>query len=260
MKARRDDALRGFLLELYAYLALVGNITLNLESKDRSIAFDDFMFSLDSLSGSETFGVMFGCAHGLFELIPRICQMGFDRQEERRKDSMLTETSLIYASLWQTIVEWRLREGMNDGTESSKQLLVAAEMYRHAMLIFLHATFYGSSINEPVLLELVDVSAREYFPLMEEFEKSDSMENLRVPAPIGTTLLWPSINMGSCMRRKDHQQRFRFMLLGSSYNMTIVQRAVQLLDWLWGDPSEYAYGPYGLEMTMKKQTVNFCMA
>jgi hypothetical protein len=51
---------------------------------------------------------------------------------------------------------------------------------------------------------------------------------------------------GSCSRDPDQRASIRSSLLDSQFDFTIVERAVQLLDWLREDPSEFAYGPYGL--------------
>ena len=87
----RENTLRGFVLELYAYLALVGNITITSEGGRRSIELDPFFFSLESLAEYPTFGFMFGCAYELFGMIPRICQLGRRRMMEDRRDKRSSE-------------------------------------------------------------------------------------------------------------------------------------------------------------------------
>jgi hypothetical protein len=73
LSSENENTLRGFVLEQYAYLVLVGNITIISEVGQRSIELDPFLFSLESLAEHPTFGFMFGCAYELFGMIPRIC-------------------------------------------------------------------------------------------------------------------------------------------------------------------------------------------
>lgn len=202
---------------------------------------------------------MFGCAHDLFQLIPAVCELGSQRREEQYCSTGSKNTTLEYSLLEAKIQHWQPSMERCSGVEFPNQLLVAGRIYQYALLTFLHATYHGSNVKNPTLLEKVDTLILKLFHLMKEGKWREFGQPEKVPA-IATTLLWPYIIMGSCMRHQGHQNHLRSALLRSSFQMTIVQRAVQLLDWVWADPSEYAYGPYGLEIVMKKHNMNICMA
>ncbi|KAE8446358.1 hypothetical protein EG329_012107 [Mollisiaceae sp. DMI_Dod_QoI] len=258
-KAQFVDGHRAFLIELYAYLALVSNVTLNLGSIDRSIPFDGFLSSLESIGENKSFGPMFGCAHGIFQLIPRVCQLGYQRRLDQQKSTPSTTTDLEYVLLEEDIENWEPEMERYGTAESPNHLLAAGQIYQYALLTFLHASYYGSDVTNATLLKKADILIERLFQLIKERRWQQIDQPKRMPA-IATTLLWPYIIMGSCMREPEHQIHIRTMLLRSPFEMTIVSRALQILEWLWVDSSEYAYGPYGLEIIMKKYGVNMCMA
>ncbi|PVH77340.1 hypothetical protein DL98DRAFT_423925 [Cadophora sp. DSE1049] len=254
-----DSDLRGFLLELYTYLTLINNVTLNLESEARLIPFDPFMFSLNSLEGSSSFGVMFGCAHELFEMIPRICELGVECHKDKLGVFSSSRVSYLYVGLEGKILAWK--PPLRNGVPYSGDLLVAAEIYRRALLIFLHTTFYGPRVTDPLLRSSVDDVIDTVVPVFEqmlEWITLDADGRTCEPA-IATTLLWPLTIIGSCMVDPEHRQYLRMILTTSQYEMQSLSCAMTLLDWLWEDSNDYAYGPYGLEMVMKKRKVNICI-
>ncbi|CZR56113.1 uncharacterized protein PAC_06001 [Phialocephala subalpina] len=256
---RLCDDFRTFLLELYAYLVLVGNITNNLGPLDREIPFDDFLFSLESLGNAESFGPMLGCAHGLFQLIPRVCQLGFECQWKQREGISSSSAAFEYTLLEAKIEKWQPPAERYDAAEVPSELLAAGQIYQYALLGFLHTIYYGPDVTNPELLSKVDVLIQRLFHVMSEDRWRNFDQPTRTPA-IATTLLWPYIILGSCMRDPEHQIRIRSLLSRSPFEMTIVQRVLQLLEWLWADSSEYAYGPHGLEIMMRKHNMNICMA
>jgi len=247
---RTDKPLKGFLLELYAYLALVGNITIN--SHQRTICLDPFLFSLDSLKEYETFGCMFGCASKLFEIIPSICLLGRNRVLVSKQEQA-DPTFEQYQALQTTIKNWRPPQDMEAGTEYHRQLVIAAQIYQQGLLIFLHASFFTSQIDDPGVY-----SAR--LPELEIEHHTDKMFELidTISEEAASTILWPMIIMGSCLRSPTKQKKLREMWATSLFRMTSLSRVIQLLDWLWDDPT--AFGPHGLEIVMRKHKVNFCMA
>ncbi|KAF8855767.1 hypothetical protein BDZ45DRAFT_488215 [Acephala macrosclerotiorum] len=257
-KAQLDEHFRIFLLELYAYLALVGNITTSLGSLDRTIPLDSFLSYLEGLDDEKTSGSMLSCAHGLFQLIPQIRQLGLLCQEEDRIILSSGSSAFQYASLEAKLEHWEPSPDRYRNSEFPAQLLAAGRIYQYAILTFLHTKYYGSDVNNPILLQKVDALILKLFQLMKECRWAQP-GHPKIPA-IATTLLWPYVIMGSCMRYLEHQDHIRSMLQRSPFEMTIVQRVLQLLEWLWADSSPYAYGPYGLEITMKKHNMNICMA
>jgi len=244
-----DKELKGFLLELYAYLALVGNIT--IKSEQRSISLDPFLFSLDGLAEFETFGCMFGCASKLFEIIPSICILGRHRASHAEQ----VHYNTVYAefqAIQLRIQDWEPPAIFRDESECNRQLVIAARIYQQGLMIFLHASFYvkqtDDSNSHAAQADLaIERCSDRMFELIDEISRKAA-----------STILWPMIIMGSCLRLPAKQQKLRAIWARYAFQMTSVSRAIQLLNWLWDDPA--AFGPHGLETVMKKHKVNFCMA
>jgi len=158
-----DKTLRGFLLELYAYLALVGNIKLGSEAGYRAVDLDPFLFSLGSLSEYPTFGFMFGCAYELFELIPTVCQFGRQRILEEKRGQSPSLLVGEYETPQERIRTWQPPAQLEFGTEQTEQLITAARIYQHGLLIFLRSAFYLSNIDGPVFIIEVESSSDQMF-------------------------------------------------------------------------------------------------
>lgn len=226
---------------------------------DRAIPLDDFLSSLESLGDGKTSGSMLGCAHSLFQLIPQISQLGLRRREEQDMSVSSGNLAFQYSLLEVKLEHWEPSVDRYKNSEFPGQLLAAGRIYQYAILTFLHTTYYGSDVTNPILLQKVDSLILKLFQLMKERKWAQPNQPKQTPA-IATTLLWPYVIMGPCMRDPEHQLHIRSMLQRSPFEMTIVQRVLQLLEWLWADSSAYAYGPYGLEIIMKKHNMNICMA
>ena len=252
---QEDKDLLGFLLELYAYLVLVGHITPNSNSQDRVILLDPIITSPIDKQGFKISGIMFGCAQSLFSLIPSISLLGSQRFLEDGYGECPTERIDMYRYLRCQILDWHAAE-MNYGESknSKHDLITAATIYQHSLLIFLHASFHGyHTVNSESIAE-VEASMKVVLSLLW------SLSHASTPSPLLSIMMWPIIITGSCLREPRLQANLRAELLESSVTMSIVTRAVQLLDCLWGEHSELAYGPVGLEIVMKKHGLNMCMS
>ncbi|KAH9212698.1 hypothetical protein DL95DRAFT_524899 [Leptodontidium sp. 2 PMI_412] len=141
------------------------------------------------------------------------------------------------------------------------ELLLAAEIYKRALLTFLHTTFYGPRVTELLLRSWVGaviVQAIPLFAQMETWLTLDSHGRTREPA-ITTTFLWPLTIIRSCLANLEHRKYLRRMLSNSQYEMQSLSQVLRLLNWLWEDPSGYEYGPYELEMVMKNKGAIICI-
>lgn len=230
-----------FLLEMHAYLSLVVNVTANSEYGFSRDTIDSCMNALGGLHESKSYGAMLGCAHDLFELIPSICKLGETSLQEEREGLYSFETMAMYKSFESKIKNW---EEPEHTFGNNSDFLIAAKIYQQALLIFLHTSFWGSNVSDPVLLDMVDHSIEILLSLI-----------VMVPAdsPILTALLWPSMIIGSCLRRPEERAFLQSMMASSLFNNASVSRAVQTLEWLWEDGG---YGPYGLGATIKKRNIS----
>jgi hypothetical protein len=246
--------LRGFLLELYTYLISVVNITANTNSDYHTVIFDPSVDALGSFSDSKMYGSMLGCAQNIFEMIPSICKLGYKRIQEQTQDiyngDHFAENITTYKLLEARILGWKPQENFDQKDEFTNDRIVSAKIYQQSLLIFLHANYYGSQVSDPTFLNLVDKSLQAIVPLV---------MILPLESPILSTFMWPVMIMGSCIR----DPLFRVLLVAriqdSPFNMTMLGKGIQLLEWLWEDDDPTAFGPYGLGLVMKKHKVSYCM-
>lgn len=178
-----------FLLELYAYLALVSNITIDYRSLDRRIFFDDILFTLEPLWETEAFGPMFGCAHGLFQLIPQVWKVGSQRQQENNL-SPPPSTISEYSRLEAKIDNWQPSTQQYACKKIPKHLLAAARIYQLALLTLLHTSYYGSDTTNPTLLTKVSHLIEKLFQLMRDKSTNLNKYQLLLQLCSGHILSW----------------------------------------------------------------------
>ena len=245
-----DTEVRAFLLETYAYMVSVANITVNIQPAYSVFALGPCIAGLERFQSCQASGMMFGFARDLITLIPSICTLGYNRiiEEDTGMDSL--ESAACYADLLWKLENWKESPISEASKSNVNDLLLAAKLYKEAILIFLHAAFYASKVTDPEFLRLVDTSL--YAALSSIDFDNDS--------PVLPVMLWPSMIMGSCLRDPMQREYLRCKMLQTTFNMTVVLNSVQLLDWLWEDNSIDAYGPYGLGSVMKKHGIIHSMS
>lgn len=246
-----DKKLQGFVLEVYAYLALVSNIIPYGIVQDRTLPLDPFITSLGGLREYETFGTFFGCCHSLFELIPSISVLAMRRLREEELSMRSEETVSIYDGLLSRLGEWQSPPLDRDMAEWKSANLAIGNLYRHALFAYLKAAMCGSVVDNPKVIYQIQQHIDEVWPILDEVRDS----------PYGTTMLWPLLIIGSCVVREDqrHSLRNSFESPGQ-WRMSQVIQALRLLNLLWDSDDRHAFGPYGLYFTMKEHGINFCMA
>jgi hypothetical protein len=198
---------------------------------------------------------MLGCAQNLFEMIPSICKLGYRRIQEQNNDTYsgehFAETITIYKLLEARILGWQPPENTAERDELTHDRVIAAKIYQQSLLLFLHSNYYGCQVSDPTFLRLIDKSVETIVPLV---------GILPVDSPVLATFMWPIMITGSCIR----EPLLRGLMLGrirdSPFNMTMIRKGIQLLEWLWEDEDPSAFGPYGLGLVMKKHKVTYCMS
>jgi Fungal specific transcription factor domain len=224
------------------------NITANTDSDYRTVIFDPYTEALANFQDSRVYGAMFGCAQDLVQLIPSICNLGYRRLAEESNGECYFETVVLYESIKSKIQNWQPPEIIPRDDYSIKDRVMAAKIYQQALLLFLHANFYGSNVSDPTLLALVDETLEMLFPVVADLPED---------TPVMSTLLWPCLIIGSCLRDPLHRMALRQIMLASPYNMVLISQTVQILDWLWEDEG---FGPYGLGSVMKKHKITHCVS
>ncbi|KAJ3546920.1 hypothetical protein NM208_g1773 [Fusarium decemcellulare] len=241
----RDENLLGFFSEQYCYLAIVANIGIGQASSDRLLDPRSLPQPLHALNqNSPIYGFMFGCSHGLFELIPRIARLS-SRHRAQKDDSIAIQKE--YDCVLSGINSW-----IPNSQSDDPGYRVAGEMYRAACLVFLHTTMKGHE-------DLGDELYNEVEPSIALFLRN--FKQLSGETPPWTTFMWPTLVVGSCMR-EESQRKTLLQVLGSSrLRMQTVDSTAHWLSLHWErmDKDAQSYGIDGLEKTMKHQGLDPCV-
>lgn len=246
-----------FLTETFAYLALVANITFTGDCVKCGLLTDPLLSSLEALRESGSYGQMMGCAHGLFELIPAICNFAQKRLKESDHGIPSEESKAEFLHLDTRIREWTVPKDIPDTGGWFEQLSTAANIYRYALLIFLQTAMHCSPIADTNIISNVQPIVDEAFTL--------GWQLLAHPdqSPLWNTLLWPYIIVGSCTYGTEQRQQILRVLTGHPFKLAITDQAARLLSLLWEertDQGQSLIGPLGLQIVMDKYDFNLCVA
>lgn len=236
-----------FAVEAYSYLALVANIAPTDETQERTINFDPFLSTLGVEKSLETSSSFFSCGPDLFERIPAISQLAAESFATGRP---IEKHDVRYATLLSEIEEWQSPPALPDMQTWASEHYSAGETYRQALLIYLKAGCSGPTVNNPKIICEIQEHIDLGLPLLYGLSHS----------PFGAIQMWPYMIFGSCLIT-DSQRRELFNSIESSrYFIAQVAQAKKLLEILWSDKDELAYGPHGLSYVMKKHGINLSMA
>uniref|UniRef100_A0A0B7K5X0 Uncharacterized protein n=1 Tax=Bionectria ochroleuca TaxID=29856 RepID=A0A0B7K5X0_BIOOC len=250
LKSRPDrrtinNEIAGFALEIYAYLLFVNNVTPYGAILNRTLPFDDFVLSLDSLSSFSTFGTMFAGAHELFELIPQVSVLASQSIAEESAGQETPSSELLARaedlsariSSW-TMTETRCTERPGDW----EQKLLAAAALQQGLHIYLATAKAGSTVKDPAVAVQIQGHVDVILHIMEMLTDSE----------FDCTLIWPCVIGGSCMVIPEQQRSFTLRVLNNRHKMKHLKTICDTLQLLWDDDSPSSYGPHGLSVVMAR--------
>lgn len=242
----------GFVLETFAFLTLISNITPYGLLKDRAILFDPFTLSLQHLEAYETYQIFLGCGRELFEHIPRIALLARQRLHEERSgdDRTSAQTDKAFDQLLYRIKNWSLPPQSPSMAHWRAEHAVCGEIWRNALILFLQTSVHGSHIPRDETFDKI----QDYVNIVHQ------LRTRMRPSPYCTTMMWPGLIVGSCMIRKEQQSALKNGFVQSGFATMNVSKAMMLLDCLWTDEDERAFGPYGLGLMIEKHGIDLCMA
>ncbi|KAH7420278.1 hypothetical protein BKA64DRAFT_562848, partial [Cadophora sp. MPI-SDFR-AT-0126] len=234
----------GCVLEMYSYRDLAASVTPrgNLSSCD-ILKLDSFLDSLEALTQYSTYGVYFGCGHSIFEFIPRISSIITQQLSEGATGAQCSEAYNNYK-----ILEFELCAWKPTGSEMTSDQVAAAIIYQNALLFYLQSAFY-SFLDAPSLLSEIEARIGVCLPLLLSLS----------PSRLEGICLWPTMIIGSCLRKDEDKKILSEGLERSVYKMKGVRNCLQLLE-LWEDDIVSAFGPQGLHYVMKKMGWNLCLS
>lgn len=254
-----DQSLLDLLTEFYAFFAINANLTLNTNLPvDREIP-EDLFLSSDSLvklnQGNGIHGVLFGSAHELFGLIMPIARSAryfLQHQDlEQREISLRTYEKQIRA--WKYIPTSRSYTDACSDSADLDPYNIAGKVYQQAILIFLYTMFNGPNAPSTSLIAKVDACIDNTL---------DAAANLPPEAPVQTTMAWAALIGGSCMRNPEHRAILKYSLENIRLSMLSIKRNLHFLETLWEDMDgdDMVYGPYGIELVMRRRDMSLTCA
>jgi hypothetical protein len=217
----------------------------NFAAMNRDIPMDDFLSpdALQSLNeGNASHGVLFGTAHRLLGLIVPIRDAA---SRESTPDARQNEFRMF---------EIQIRENCTGVLSANPDASeVGALIYQQALFVFLYTTFHGTAPPTEALYAKVDPCVDRLFELMGDVLPGSA---------VITTLMWPALIIGSCIRKPAQQAVFSACMESLPLRMGSCQRMREVLLHLYAaqaeDPS--VYGPYGLEIVMGRTDINICVS
>ncbi|OGM40773.1 hypothetical protein ABOM_011131 [Aspergillus bombycis] len=243
-----ERKLLGFATEVYSYIVLSNSITPFNMNGNRTLIYDSFLQSLDDLRGLGAFGVMFSGFHSLFELIS--CVSLFAGEQ----DALPSTGTSIPPGRYETYNQLKMRIGHPDlsalehpDTEVLPGHSTALRMFRIALLVFLETAVVPFSKHDSVRVHhvqsLLDGAVHD-LPGM-------------IASNYSCLLMWPMMVIGSCLMKEEQRNVITHLLIHNHYLMKNTAQASVLLQLLWDDPDEYAFGPYGLGLLMRRHGLDY---
>jgi hypothetical protein len=227
---QEQSTLVGVLLEQHAYWDLfscVRFLPTQAHILDTSRA---AVLKVDNLRRYSTFGVLFGCAADLYQLIPSICQLAMDRRKVS-SDPVIRDLQCSdeYNRLHGKVIEWQHVSGFTSGSPSTTTTasIAAGEFLRVTLLLFLQSA-YRTNLKELKQLakSLVDRALR--------------LIDLIVTTPWFNSIFAPLIVVATFMEKAEDQRKV-MMILRSETGLCKLSR--KYLQQLWEAPDDV----YGLD-------------
>ncbi|KEF62884.1 uncharacterized protein A1O9_00858 [Exophiala aquamarina CBS 119918] len=233
---RCPDSPYRFLIELFIYHNFVSrNMPAGMKMQPPTSALPSLLEIVES-SQQHLDGFMFGYAYELYKLIPQIRHLYFARYLD---DSPYPAP---FDAIRVKLQNWRPAE--NAGSEWSSTLQVAAHIYQQALFIYLACAEHGPREADLKLLSSVRPHVDQAMALIELLPST---------CPEWTTLSWPLLVVGSCLRDRSQQESLIRTGKRLIQGMYCVPKINKVLLWVWADDA--AYGPYGLEKVMLERNV-----
>jgi len=225
-----------FLIELFIYHNFVSrNMPAGMKMHPPTSALPSLLEIVES-SQQYPDGFMFGYAYELYKLIPQIRQLYFARYLD---DSPYPAP---FDAIRVKLQNWRPPEEGKGGWSSTLQ--VAANVYQQALFIYLACAEHGPGEPDQQLFSSVRPHLDQAMALIELLPST---------CPEWTTLSWPLLVVGSCLRDRPRQQTLTRTGKRLIQGMYCVPKINNVLQWVWDDDT--AYGPYGLEKVMLERNV-----
>jgi len=243
-----NGRLFAFILEIYRYFILSNNIIPYGSISCRTIPQDTFLDDiLGKMSHFDTWGFVFGDSHQLFSILPSIAVLAARRLTEQNASQASLE---MYQALLIQLTEWEPPQPRGPCQILQFQRGTALNLCREAMFLYLETAMVPDASSDIQTLAKI----QKYLDNMIFYAEQAA------GSPYETIFLGPLMIAGSCMLRPDQRQLLQAGLRFNRFHMDHSLRAASLLEHLWNDRSERAFGPYGLAIIMRRHGMNLGIA
>lgn len=245
--------MRCLVREVYAYLALVSNITPLGLGPSRHLPLDRLTVNLDRLEDTETYGCVLGCGHDVFECIREVAGFARTRLDEgNRRELCSTRSKSRYRTLLRRIGELRASDPPAIWDPAQARLArLARDMYCGSLRIFLETGMCGAVVDDPCALGTIQSCVDEYVA-------NDAIVSTTA---WGTIAVWPMMIAGSCMLKRAQQAKVCHDIWNTPlWRVNHVLTAERILKLLWLSEDKRVFGPFGLYLIMERHGIDMPMA
>ncbi|KAB8262252.1 fungal-specific transcription factor domain-containing protein [Aspergillus pseudonomiae] len=243
-----ERKLFGFVAEVYSYIVLSNSITPFNMNCNRTLIYDSFLQSLDDLRDLGAFGVMFSGFHSLFELISSISLFAGEQEAQPSTGpSLPLDRYETYNQLKMRIDHLDISTIEHPDTEVLPGHSTALGVFRIALLVFLETAVSPFSKHDSMRVHHLQ-------PLLDR-----AVHDLpgMLASNYSCLMMWPIMVIGSCLMKNEQRNVITHLLIHNHYLMRNTAQASVLLQLLWDDPDEYAFGPYGLGLLMRGHGLHY---
>ena len=248
-----DQELLSFLLEVYLYFELLGALR---SPSDDTYGLDPetVEWCLNRLAGREESGFLLGCARDLYRLIPRVSEFGLLRQRELSAHEDLGCASL-YDTLQNSIAQWQVPHPTGDSDVAlhgwTDGEITAATILQNTLMVVLQAHYFQDPGSQDTLTQQLE-------PLIDH---TLLLQQLITGEWASSVTYWPLMIMG-CSVQSAQQQAMVCELLEQKQlgaGMPILDRAVEVLGWVWEEARMGVSGLQVLDKVCKMRHTDLCL-
>lgn len=258
-----EEPMVEFVKEYYAYLSRITALSMASEVKPKE---DVAAFAgLKPLTSHKSWGMLTGCAHELFELIPQICSLVQRRKTMFRRLSAKKKQSLAHAAFESRCEEsdaleeeyttlQSLISNWQPDMQAEPHFILCGGIFQQTLSLHLFTSFKSPSSH---------FSASENQFIEECFSIFlDLLESLPFSAPISTTLCWPLAVFGSLAREQSHQRiiHHRLMTMWEYSGAGHTRETAKFLESLWSSKDNILKDFWDLESLMKSHRIRIAFA
>ncbi|KAH8812757.1 fungal-specific transcription factor domain-containing protein [Xylogone sp. PMI_703] len=238
---RHEEPLLEFLKEYYAYIAHITEL-----STDMDVSSDADCFSATQpLTSDKSSGMLFGCAHKLFEMVPQISAFAREQNEPITNASRFTMDQLQLEEELYLITVKRLNlrsriQAWQPPLGCDKDFELCGRIYQQALLVY----------NNPPLPPILSNSTCEDSFTRQSIENVVRLlDRLPVNAPISATLIWPLAFLGTLAEDISQRNTILARLQGiwNTLSLGNARATIDFLDRYWSDeaPAQQAQKKLG---------------